>query len=59
MLVGFPPLVHLQSFMLTINSEDTDGSITTIESIPCEAGSGVEFCMVEVCVFSPITRGWW
>ena len=55
-------LVHLQSFFLTIKSQDTDGSLTTIESIPCEAGSGVEFCMVEVCVFAEdagVGRVWW
>ena len=52
MLVGFPPVVHLQSFLLTIKSDNTDGSMTIVESIPCEAGSSVEFCMVEVCAFA-------
>lgn len=47
-LGGISPVVHFQSFFLTIKAENTDGSITMIESFPCEAGSSVELCIVEV-----------
>ena len=50
MLVGFPLVSPLQSFHLKVESDNTDGSTTITESIPCEAGSSTELCMVEVCV---------
>ena len=51
-LSGFPSVVPVQSFLLTIKSEYTDGGMTIIESVPCEAGSSAEFCIVEVCIFA-------
>ena len=56
-LLGFPPAVPLQSFLLKIVSVNTDGSTSITKSIPCEAGSSTEFCMAEVCVFAKNRSG--
>ena len=45
---GFAPISPLQTFLLKIVSQNSDGSTAIIKSIPCEAGSKTELCMVEV-----------
>lgn len=38
----------LQSFLLKVVSANADGSTAVAKSIPCEAGSSTDLCMVEV-----------
>lgn len=38
----------LQSFLLKVVSRKADGNTSVVKSVPCEAGSSTELCMVEV-----------
>lgn len=37
-----------QTFLLKITTNYDDGSLFVLKSVPCEAGSSDEICMVEV-----------
>ena len=55
-LLDFDPLFGPVLPHLKIDSTNGDGSVTVIESMPCEAGSSVEFCIVEVRSSRPRRR---
>lgn len=42
-LTAFP-----QTFLLKLVSHNSDGSTSVVKSMPCEAGSSEEICMIEV-----------
>ena len=56
-LLGLPRFVPLQTFLLKVMSVNADGSTAILKSVPCEAGSSTEFCMVEVCTYIQIEAG--
>lgn len=50
----FPNSVQLsQTFLLEMISFNADGTTSIKTSVPCEAGSSTDICMIEVSVAVP------
>lgn len=45
---GFTRTLFLQTFLLKVTTIYDDGSLFVLKSVPCEAGSSNEICIVEV-----------